>query len=157
MLYLSVHFFYFEDRFAADFPQVRRQILTGPSVRYLEDQAGVRELFSLHLLSLPLFSVPEPLVKLFLRVTCFLDQIFEINFVPVALVHVVVLNQNLYDLLALSALCEGRYLLSWACCSLFNQLVPQAIVVRALRVVNIGVHLGDLRVGGERVRKVVER
>lgn len=73
-----------------------------------------------------------------------------------ALVHVVVLNQNLDDLLALSALWEGRYLLSWACCSLLNHLVPQAIVVRALRVVNISVHLGDLRVGGERVRKVVE-
>ena len=156
LIQLSLHLLYFEDRFAADFPQVRRQILSRPCVRYLEDQARVRKLLGLHLLSLPLFSVPEPLVQLFLRVTCFLDQIFEINFVPVALVHVVVLNQNLDDLLALSALWEGCYLLGWASCLLFNNLVPQAIVVRALRVVNIGVHLGDFRVGGERVGKVVE-
>ena len=112
MLGLSVNFLYFEYWFTADFAQIWGQIVASPRVCYLEDEAWVRQFFGFHLLSLPLFSVPEPLIELFLSITCFMNEVFEIAFVPVALVHVVVLNQNFDYLLALSSL--------WECSNLFG-------------------------------------
>lgn len=73
----------------------RSQVLTGLGVCNSENQAWIRDLFSINSICFFLFAVPEPLIELLLCKASAFNKLLEILLVPRAVIEVVVADQGL--------------------------------------------------------------